>query len=90
MKLKIVDPRGQPIELECNPTDKLSSLISDYENKYKALFPKIKIIPNTILFDGEAFREEDYDTNLEDLGLEDGFMLTSTDKYNGGLISFIF
>ena len=90
MKLKIIDTRGKTIELECNPQDKLSSLISDYENKYKALYPQIKIIPNTLLFGGEAFREEDYDTNLEDLGLEDGCMLGSSDNYDGGLISFIF
>ena len=69
MKLKIVDTRGQTIELECNPTDKLSSLISNYENKYKALYPKIEIRTITLTFGGDAFTEEDYDTNLEDLGL---------------------
>ena len=44
----------------------------------------------TLTFGGEAFTNDDYDLNLEDLGLEDGCMLGSSDNYDGGLISFIF
>ena len=90
MKLKIIDTRGKTIELECNPQDKLSSLISDYENKYKATYPNTVIKTITLTFGGEAFTKDDYDINLEDLGLEDGCMLGSSDNYDGGLISFIF
>ena len=46
MKLKITDTKGKTIEFECNLTDKLSSLLSDYEDKYKATYPNIEIKKN--------------------------------------------
>ena len=85
MKLKIIDGKGNTIELECNPNDKLSTLMSNYETIYKKDHSNEK--GNlTFTFGGDAFVNEDYDSTLEDLNLEDGCLITSSFLYNGGLI----
>jgi hypothetical protein len=86
MKLKIIDGKGNTIEMECNPKDKLSTLISNYETKYKKDHPNVQIRSITFNFNGEAFGNEDNDSTLEDLDLEDGCQIISSFFYNGGLI----
>ena len=86
MKLNIIDGKLKVIEMECNPTDKLSTLIEAYEKKYKSLFPNEKIKSITFFYDGENFSEEDYDKTLNELDLEDMAKITSSFKYDGGLI----
>ena len=86
MKLIIIDGKGIKIEMECNPKDKLSTLMSNYETKYKKDHSNEQIRSITFTFNGDAFNNEDYDSTLEDLLLEDGCFITSSFLYNGGLI----
>ena len=86
MKLKIIDGKGNTIELECNPKDKLSTLMSNYETKYKNEHPNVQIRSITFIYGGEPFQNEDNDSTLEDLDLEDGCQITSSFLYNGGMI----
>ena len=86
MKLKIQDAKGHSIEIECNPKDKLSTLMSNYETKYKKDHPNEQIRSITFLYGGETFDNEDNDSTLEDLNLEDGCLITSSFLYNGGMI----
>ena len=86
MQLKITDAKGKSILLECNPTDKLSTVLSNYEKKFKEENPNIEIRRITLTFGGDIFTNEDYQLSLEDLGIEDGNLISSSVLYNGGLI----
>ena len=86
MKIIFSDAKGRIINMECDPKDKISTLIEAYEKKYKSLFPNEKIKSITFFYDGENFSEEDYDKTLNELDLEDIAKITSSFKYDGGLI----
>ena len=86
MLIKILDTKGFNIQLECNSTDKLSSLLSKFEEKYKEKNPKAQIRTITFSYNGEMYSNEDYDKSLEELDIEDGCLISSSIYYNGGLI----
>jgi hypothetical protein len=86
MQLKIIDGKGKTIILECNQKDKLSTVLSNYEKKFKEENPNIEIRRITLTFCGDIFTNEDYQLSLEELGIEDGHLISSSVLYNGGLI----
>jgi hypothetical protein len=86
MKLKIIDAVGNQIILECNLTDKLSTVINNYEKKFKEENPNVQIKRITLTYGGEIFTNEDYNISLEELGIEDGNLISSSVLYDGGLI----
>ena len=86
MKLKIIDGKGKSIILECNQNDKLSTVLSNYEKKFKEENSDLQIRTITLAFGGDVFTNEDYELCLEELGIEDGNLITSSILYNGGLI----
>ena len=86
MKLKITDAVGNSIILECNLTDKLSTVINNYEKKFKEENPNVQIKRITLTYGGEIFTNEDYNISLEELGIEDGNLISSSVLYDGGLI----
>ena len=89
MKLKIIDGNGKCIQIECDPKDKLSTIMKNYEAQLKLLNPKGTIRSLSFSFNGDVFtNENNEDLNLEDLLLEDGDQITCSYLYNGGLFKY--
>ena len=87
MKIIFSDAKGRIISMECDPKDKISTLLQNLEAKYKSLHPEDSIRSISIAFDGEIYTNEtNEDINLEELGIEDDCKITFSILYNGGLI----
>ena len=87
MKIIFSDAKGRIINMECDPKDKISTLLQNLEAKYKFLHPEDSIRSISIAFDGEIYTNEtNEDINLEELGIEDDCKITFSILYNGGLI----
>ena len=89
MQLTFFDAKGRVMNLECDPNDKISTLLENLKAKFLSLHPeeKEKINSISISFDGEVYTEENNEEILlKDLNLEDDCRIGFSTFYNGGLI----
>lgn len=84
MKVKIKDQVGNTREFDCDPNDKLSTLLDKFKPFAKQSGKTIRSI--TFSYGGDVYIEGQMDVTLDELGVENEHQIVASVLYNGGKI----